>query len=185
MQTIQKFALMLALLASFLIAQPLTTIAADMQTYGDWHVGMQSGGLGPFASTVNDSGLVLGEYCYFKSKTCLWLVSGDSTCDDGAKYLALGNTDQGAASFTLECSGKQEENGHYVMLFQDWKSLEALMQKSSRLGLAVPMQSDQFKVWRFSLDGMQKSQSLMESAFFKSTAPNNSRPRTNTSTSTL
>lgn len=185
MQVLRKCPLVLMQIV-LLSVQLQTAAAAEDQHYGDWVVGRGNGFL--YASTINDSGLALGEYCYSSSKKCTWLLAIDSTCNDGDKYPTLGNTDEGAASLVLECGGKLEDPQRYVLVFQDWKSLESLMQKSTRLGLAVPMQSDQFKVYRFSLDGMKKAQAIMETAFFSNVAPKGAspvRPMQNTSTSTL
>src|SRR4051812_23717698 len=101
MRAIIVRALSVALFVISCAGQVQSAKAADTQNFGNWIVGIQAGGTGMYASTVNDSGLVLGEYCYFKSKTCIWLVSADSKCDEGDKYPTLGNTDGGAASLLM------------------------------------------------------------------------------------
>jgi hypothetical protein len=55
-----------ALLVSRLI------VAADMDsaTFGDWFVGTTEDKTGVFAATINDSGGLLGEYCFFKTGKC-------------------------------------------------------------------------------------------------------------------
>lgn len=152
------------------------------RTYGNWTVGLQNNNLGYYASTVNDSDLILGEYCYFSSKSCTWIVGGDTECVNNASYPTLGNTDQGAAPLELLCMGKPATINNYAYAFKNWKLLEGMIKRSTMLGLAVPMKGDQFTVWRFSLTGMNAALADMESTFFGRVSPQRSAP---TGTSTI
>ena len=67
------------------------------QSYGDWTVNLKN----PSAysvTTVNDSGRVLGQCCFFDDNTCYWLIELDSSCEESHKYPVLANGDTGAVS---------------------------------------------------------------------------------------
>jgi len=136
-------------------------------TFGHWTTGKVSNDSGMYAATMNDSGAILGEYCYYSSKSCTWTLAVDSTCEKDHSYPVLANTDKGAAYFDIVCLGRQE-NGLYTFGFKNWKDLEGLLKSGMRIGIATPMQSDQFKVFRFLLDGLIDSTKSMEKPFLAS-----------------
>jgi hypothetical protein len=133
-------------------------------TFGHWTTGEIQNNAGLYAATMNDSGALLGEYCFNATKVCQWKVGVDSVCEKGAEYPVLANTDKGAASFILVCDG-QQTNGLYAFTFKNWKDLEGMIKAGERLGIATPMQIDQFKVFRFQLDGLNAAIKSMESTF--------------------
>lgn len=150
--------------ASMLLALATAWPAMSQTRVGDWSAGLTSDQEYMYAATVNDSGSVLMEACSFETGKCNWLITTDSACDGGETYPTLGNTDNGAAPLDLVCDG-EISGGKHRLLFKNWESLERLINKSTRLGLAVPMQSDQFRVYRFSLNGMRASVEQMEAVF--------------------
>jgi hypothetical protein len=160
------------------LACGLQSASAD-EKFSDWLVGSMSNGTGLYAATINDSGLLLGEYCYFSSNNCVWVLGSDTVCEQDHRYPALANTDQGAASLEISCTGQFQQSGKttFAYFFSDWKLLESLMKTSTRLGIAVPMKSDQFTVWRFSLDGMTAAIRKMEADFLASSRWNGQRPQ--------
>jgi hypothetical protein len=62
----------------------------------------------------------------------------------------------------VTCLGRAESKGDYRYRFNDWKSLESVILKASKVGFAFPLQQDQFTVVRFSLDGVAKASQLAE-----------------------
>ncbi len=156
-------------------------------TFGSWTTGVIDNSGGLYAATINDSGAIFGEYCYFATKNCLWLIAVDSKCIKDQEYPVLANTDKGAASFTLHCNGV-EKNGLYSFSFRNWKDLELMIRAGERLGIATPMQSDQFKVYRFLLNGLNASTQNIEGSFFaavNAARPPIKRPTNSTATDTL
>jgi hypothetical protein len=137
---------------------------SDTIQFGDWIVGLQDGDDGFYAATRNDSDFVFGEYCYFESQQCFWLVATDIACDSGAVYPSLGNTDVGAFPLELVC-GDRIGNLH-VYIFSDWALLEGALGNSARLGVAVAKDGGLFEVWRFSLAGISEAQAAMEELFW-------------------
>lgn len=108
-----------------------------------------------YALTVNDSGHFLGQYCYFESENCMYLLNIDIGCEPESEYPALINSDAGAFSLILICYDLGNgDNAFYMSSFDDVNQvvLEAL-----RMGIVVPLQSDEFKVSRFSLIGSNQA----------------------------
>jgi hypothetical protein len=79
-------------------------------------------------------------------------------------YLTL--LRQGAAHLMLQCVGPVNGNSLYRYVFNNWKDVEKIIRNGSKLGIATPLQSDQFKVYRFLLDGMAQSTNSIETSFF-------------------
>ena len=139
---------------------------------GHWSTGMTKDKSAIYAATTNDDGFVFGKYCFFSSKTCSWHVVLDMGCDNSATYPVLASTEKGASSFELKCMGKLDES-HYEYVFTDWKELESLVNKGARLGVVTPLQSDQFRVYRFLLDGLPEMTKEVESDFVAAVNPKN------------
>ncbi len=152
---------------------------------GHWFTGMTSNKAAVYAATANDDGFVFGQYCYFSEKSCSWYVALDMGCEQNSTYPILASTDKGAATFTLKCIGKMDES-HYTYVFTNWKDLEALIMTGARLGIATPLQSDQFRVYRFSLDGLVATTGEVEKDFFAAvTDKGKTRNVSSTSSETL
>ncbi len=141
---------------------PAVAASADTTTIGDWEVGFADDGATVYAGTVNDSDSVLAETCATDKDACYWILTTDSTCEAGAEYPVLVNSDQSAASAVVTCLGAAQSNGFYRYRFNSWKSLEAVILKASKVGFAFPLQQDQFTVVRFSLDGVAKASQMAE-----------------------
>ena len=52
----------------------LSNLARAESTFGHWTTGVVTNNAGVYAATINDSGAILGEYCYFSSKSCTWTL---------------------------------------------------------------------------------------------------------------
>jgi hypothetical protein len=156
----------------------LTQLAKAGTDFGHWTTGATSDKGAVYAATANDSGAIFGEYCFFSSKVCSWHLALDMKCEKGADYPVLANSDKGAISLVLTCVG-ETSGGFYQYVFKNWQQVENIAREGAMIGIATPLQSDQFKVYRFLLDGLNRSTRSVESAFFASvgTAPGkNTRP---------
>jgi hypothetical protein len=140
---------------------------------GHWSTGMTNGKSAVYAATSNDDGFVFGKYCFFSSKTCSWHVALNMSCNTDATYPVLASTEKGASAFSLICVGKMDDT-HYEYVFTDWKGLEQLVSHGDRLGIVTSLQSDQFRVYRFLLDGLPQTTSEVETDFFSAVTPKNS-----------
>jgi hypothetical protein len=166
----------------------LAPMAHSDTTFGHWSTGATSDKSGVYAATANDDGAVFGKYCYFSTKNCSWHIAIDMVCEKDAYYPVLANSDKGATSLVLRCVGPMTGNNLYQYVFNNWKDVEKTIKTGSRLGIAMPLQSDQFKVYRFLLDGMTQSTDSVETPFFAAVAANNGKSTTkptNTTTSEI
>lgn len=159
-------AVLILLITSYSIA------SAEPRQSGNWYWEEQ-GNEYLYAITMNSSDHILGQYCYLNSGDCIYLVGVEITCNE---YPALINTDAGAVPVQLVCAQKYEQ--HNVMAIKPFDDIDGIIRQASYLGIAIPMQNDQFKVSRFSLSGSTKAIDRMRAATQRalgSVAP--SRPR--------
>lgn len=137
---------------------------ADQATFQDWTVSSTTNGM--YAATTNDSGEVLGEFCYYSSKTCQWEIGMHTACKNDLDGIVLANSESAATPLEVGCTGELQDSPLYSYVFKNWQNLESAIHDSSRVGFAVPLASDQFTVVRFSLVGRSDAQQAMEKAFF-------------------
>jgi hypothetical protein len=128
-----------------------------------------------FAAVVNSDGGIFGEFCYYASKNCFWQMTVETGCTANATAPVLVNTDTGTAALTVQCFGAAK-NGSYRYKF-NWKSLESTLKGSNSLGIAMGLQANGFKVYRFNLDGMALAQSKLETQFFAAVKPSQPGPK--------
>lgn len=122
------------------------------ETYGSWSVALGDNSEFIYAATMNDSGALLGQFCYPDSGKCLWMLGMKTTCETGSEYPVLANTDTGAIQLKITCSGPLS-NGFYLYAFTEFDAVDAAVAGGTRIGFAVPLQTDQFRVVRFLLSG--------------------------------
>jgi hypothetical protein len=120
------------------------TLWAD-ESYGSWGVGFTDDRSSLYAATVNDSGDLLGQYCEPSDGSCMWLLGLSTKCDTGHEYPILANSDTGASQLDIVCGG-QLHNGTYKYAFKNFDDIDSLVKHAERIGFAMPMQGDQFRV---------------------------------------
>lgn len=154
----------------------LFTLRADAQTrqFGAWAAGVLDGAEGVFAATVNDSGGILGQYCFQELGSCMWLLANDTSCEAGAKYPVLVNTDSGATSTSIRCV---DVDGKARYVFETFDVIDDAVRSASWFGIAFPMQSGRFQVSRFSMQGASQAVSIMRKAAEASARPASSTTR--------
>jgi hypothetical protein len=116
-----------------------------------------------YAVTFNDSGALFGQYCYPEEGSCLWLLGASTQCEKGHQYPVLANADGGAIPLKLVCQGSSKTGNDvkYTYVFTDFDAVSNLVKNASRIGFAVPLQADQFKVVRFEVDGSAEALAAM------------------------
>jgi hypothetical protein len=139
--------------------------------YGDWEADATSDRTMFFAFTTNDSGAVFGEWCSVTSANCMWIVGMSASCDQDSSYPILANSDIGAQSLTINCGGKLADTALSRYQFMSYKGIEGVIRGAHRIGFAIPMKGDQFRVVRFSLAGEAAAVSRMKAAVAKAVAP--------------
>ena len=130
----------------------------------DWSTALGDDKRSVYASNVNSDGSVLMETCSTNTKSCTWLLGGNTKCDKGMTAPALVNADNYAGTINLKCEGEVAKD-LYSYSFSDWKTLESLIKDSKSVGIAVAIGNTQFKVYRFSLFGMTEAQKDAEQVF--------------------
>lgn len=129
---------------------------AFAEIFGSWFTGISDDGQAVYAATMNDSGNVFGEYCFPEDGNCVWLIGISAMCKTGDQYPVLANTESAASHITVKCGAKVSKD-LYSYVFTDFNALKELVMKNVRIGFAIPMQSDNFKVIRFDLTGSNQA----------------------------
>ena len=141
---------------------------AEAQTFDNWSAGVDGTG-GVSASTVNDNGHILGQYCDSSVGSCHWVLGMSTRCKPGSRYPVLVNSDTTAQSLELGCTGEAAaQSGTYGLIFTDYQAISTIIASSSRLGIAFPLKGDQFRVVRFDLGGAPAALAAMRAAGSKS-----------------
>lgn len=160
-----------ALVAALVLTLGMEIPAAQGQTFGNWETSTTGKNL-VFALTQSDSGHVLGQWCDFTAGSCFWLLGNRTSCEEGEKYPVLVNSDSGSASLEIHCAGPLPGvPGMYRYLFTDFDSIANLILKSTKIGFAMPLKGDQFRVIRFDLNGAATAVRVMRAAATGRTQP--------------
>src|SRR5262245_41820124 len=143
------------------------------QTMGAWYVETKtSDDSSPmYALTVNDSGNAFGQFCYAADGKCYWLIGLKTTCNPGDKYPVLANSDAGSAQLEVLCMGPLSGGNLHRYAFTDFDQIDGLVRESARVGFALPLQKDEFRVVRFNLHGAAAALSAMRSAAERQVRP--------------
>jgi hypothetical protein len=152
-------AVMVAAVWAVMFSSP---VGSHAQSFGDWYA-ETSDPATMYAASVNDSGNVLGQYCFPDDGACVWLIGIKTGCEPGGKYPVLANSDTGAAHLDALCGGKLSD-GLYRYAFSDFSAIDNFIKQATRVGFALPLQEDQFRVIRFNLDGASRAVSVMRAA---------------------
>lgn len=147
------------------------TVCGAESSFGDWQAGVTDDRSTMYAYTTNDSGDMFGEWCSVTTGNCTWMLGLTTACEQESSYPVLANTDTGAAPLNIKCGGKIEDSELSRYQFTSFKDVEKLLKGGHRVGIALPMQGDQFRVVRFSLKGSSAATSAMEAAVAKLARP--------------
>jgi hypothetical protein len=154
------------LLLFALCAGPAAPAADATQSFDDWAVGTADDNSYVYAATVNDSGEAFGEYCYFASGTCTWLFAIHTACNPNSLGNILANSDSSSVPLEIKCLAPFGKD-LYTYAFTSWQTLEGNIRDASRVGFAMALEGDKFKVIRFSLKGRSSATQVVEGYFLK------------------
>ncbi|MDQ1363116.1 MAG: hypothetical protein QG652_976 [Pseudomonadota bacterium] len=155
-----------------LIATGNVFAESSLRQFSDWTVGLIDNNEGVYAATLNDSGGIIGQYCFFETDDCIWLMSIDVKCTDDSKYPILINSDYAAAYVDVTCTNLDNAPRY---IFNDFELLKKHVTNSRRIGLAFPMQDGKFQVSRFSLDGAIDAINFMAEVYREATRDSGNR----------
>ena len=136
--------------------------SAHGEVIGDWEVSTKDSA--PYAATANDSDQVFGQFCFLEEGSCYWLVAITIACKEGDKYPVLANSDTGAVHLEMICLDGNPQGGRYRYAFTHFDEVDQLVRDSTRVGFAMPLQEDSFRVLRFNLRGVETALSVMRDA---------------------
>lgn len=157
---------LIVLVGALMVA--IANCKVQAQEIGNWHIETKSNEY-LYAVTINDSGALLGQYCFLKDGSCAWLLGMNTSCNKGDSYPVLVNSDAGALHLKVYCDG-QLDSGSHRYVFTEFDAIDDAVKKSAKIGFAVPLQSDQFKVVRFLTNGSVSALSIMRTTAEKKTA---------------
>lgn len=149
------------LLKRFLFILPASCIAgatvtvAQENRWGAWTAGLSEDRQSSYAGTVNDSGNLLAQYCFLSSGNCVYLLAMPTSCKDGNRYPVLVNSDVGSFSTEIVCGGPLD--GRFRYLFSNFEMINSAVRDAARIGFAVPLSGDNFRVTRFDLNGSRQA----------------------------
>ncbi|HEX4879692.1 MAG TPA: hypothetical protein VFV39_07605 [Limnobacter sp.] len=146
-----------------ILASIILNPLAQAANFGSWFNDITNSGDAVFSATMNDSGNLLGQYCYLEQGNCVWLLGMDTACKEGDKYVVLANSDTGAAHISVYCGG-QLKSGTYQYIFSEFDAVDNIVKEGARVGFAVPLQRDNFRVVRFDLKGSKQAITAMQTA---------------------
>lgn len=136
---------------------------ARAENFGSWFTGKTNDNNLVFAATTNDNGHLLGQYCSPEKGSCLWILGISTPCKLGDKYPILANSDSGASHLPVRCD-EQLEDGRFRYVFSKFNDIDSIIKGSLRIGFALPLQSDNFRVIRFDLSGVNRAIKFMSSS---------------------
>jgi hypothetical protein len=156
------------LAALLLCLTVVTTSALAQRVWGAWESGAATDREYIYAATVNDSGHVLGQYCYAESEDCIYLLAMTTSCVAGNRYPVLINADTGSDTVEIQCGDRLGSRYRYV--FANFEKIDAIVKRATRVGFAIPLQEDRFNVVRFDLRGSNEAIAAMLATPFRGRA---------------
>jgi hypothetical protein len=137
-------------------------------TYGSWFVALSSDKKDFVAYTFQDDDKILGYRCFTSQASCAHIIVTANTRTSGNNYPILINSSSG--SYMVSCASSNN-HGRFELLPTDFDGFhKTLVDSKGYVGFAIPLESGQFKVIRFSLDGAKEAMSATEAAVRRDSA---------------
>jgi hypothetical protein len=134
----------------------------EIYQVGDWSVQLNAHKTAMTATTVNESGNEFGRICYLETRLCGWALLSKTPCKEDVITPVLVNADSGAWHLSVKCT-LRGKSGH-VLFFTSGEELSRISSSETHLGIAFPLESGNFLVMRFSLNGSDQAVKDMEAA---------------------
>jgi hypothetical protein len=108
------------------------------------------------AGTIsNDGKSYLASRCFRDIKKCVIIISAPTKCEKDAEYSMLINSDDGAYHTVGMC---RLNGSQYEYILTPYNTLFKIISKDSGIiGFALPLDSGEFRAYRFSLVGAKKA----------------------------
>lgn len=157
------------LLLSILFSSMVSAEGLSDKEKGDWL--WDNANSFNYAATMNRSGSVLSQLCYFESEKCMFVIDIDIRCEPGSDYPVLVSSDNGTQHLKLSCLKNKKDTAKYLV--KPFKDVESIFESSNKIGFALGLDDGKFRVERFSLKGSKEMISnMLEDALQKVSTQN-------------
>lgn len=114
-----------------------------------------------YATTTNQQGRIFGQFCYYKTGLCAYIVDLGISCRKSTTFPSLVNTDAGARQYDLVCGKRLHDSN--ALIIKPFRSIDRLVQHNRHIGLVVALKNGRFRVMNFSLTGAKHAIKMMRS----------------------
>lgn len=111
----------------------------------------------------NDGKSYLVSRCFKSLNKCAIVISAPTKCEKDAEYPMLINSDDGSYHATGIC--RFNENKYEYILMPYSNILKMIDKDNGNIGFAMPLESGEFRAYRFSLLGAKKALNEMYTKF--------------------
>lgn len=142
-----------ALLGIVILACSSTLHGQSSTPSGDWQFSVTPDGY-QVAITRNDAGAYAGIACNPITGDCRAFLALAVGCEVGIVYPMLVNSSIGASAVTSNCKAdSRSPTSEKAMDFKEFAIMRAAFESGGDIGIAFPMEGNQFRVLRFSTRG--------------------------------
>jgi len=114
------------------------------------------------AGIENSAGHMLAQFCDPESTNCFYAVGFGLKCEPGHQYPVLVNADTGSAQLEFICGDRIGDQN--VLVASDFDAMDDVVRSANKVGFAIPLEGDDFKAVRFSLNGSNEALDAMREA---------------------
>jgi hypothetical protein len=135
---------------------PLAVTAVEAQNrYTEWAISSGTDNDSMVAGTINQSGQILGQGCWFSNRTCYWMIVLDISCTKGIKGDVMVSADTGPQTLEVSCleGTPTVGNTRYRYAFTNFEAIDRIVRTNTVVGFASALRSGEFQVVRFNLNG--------------------------------
>lgn len=167
-----------ALLTLFTVLWLLPRSASAEQISQDWVWSVEQDYA--FAATNNEHKRIFGQFCYYKTGLCAYIVDLGITCKKSDTFPALINTNAGSRKFDLVCGRHLHDSN--ALIIKPFHSIDSLVTHNQDIGFAIALRNGKFKVVHFSLRGSKQAIKMMRSYAKQNIKPPAIKPKTDSET---
>lgn len=137
--------------------------------FEDWFSGNTGDKEHYAAGTINESNAALIFRCSSSLVACTWHLQDDRKCVIGSEYSVLVNASTGSFTSTILCQRAVDKTTNELTFTEFTKMETAISGGAAKIGIAIPLEGDQFLVYRFSLKGAASATAHAQDEMLKKT----------------
>lgn len=162
-----------ALAMALAFGSATTAAVAAPAGAGDWSVRT---GITLQAVTSAVTGDRFGQWCDAADGNCHYALLLPVPCESEERYVALANSDTSVSVTELVCGGAAGGAGTparplYRYVFANFGAIDHQVRQSRRIGFALPLEGDVFRIARFSLAGAVRAIGEMRGSAPRAASP--------------